>query len=129
MIEICYYDCEYCGKRFDNEEECRAHELQEKMNGFASDIKLYDNGYDEVSLTEIITDKKTFDQIFYVTIYSKEAGEALNNYIENELGYPFYNEAGHPHNFPCTIGFWEDNNWLNLTEEQKQLEEVFNHIS
>lgn len=129
MIEIRYYDCEYCGKRFDNEEECRAHELQEKMGGFASDIKLYDNGYDEVSLTEIMTDKRAFDQIFYVTIYSKEAGEALNDYIENELGYSFYNEAGRPTSFPCVLGFWRDECWQNLTEMQNDLDEVFNHVN
>lgn len=129
MIEHRYYECEHCGKRFEDEVECHTHELQEKMGSFINDFTLYNNTYDPIDPLNLMTDKRAFDEVFFAVIRNEEAGEALNDFIENELGYSFYSEAGRPHSFPCLLGFWQDNCWQNLSEMREDINEIFNHIS
>jgi len=129
MIEIRYYECEHCGKRFEDEGECHAHELQEKMGNLIDGFTLYNSTYNIINPTDLVANQRAFDEVFFAVIHNKEAGNALNDFIENELGYSFYSEAGEPHSFPCVLGFWQDECWQNLSEMRKDIDEVFNHIS
>ena len=129
MIEIRYYECELCGKRFENEEECQAHERLEKMGTFVDGFTLYDDLYQPISFKDLVAKEKFFEDVFYVTIQNEKAGNALNDYIENELGYSFYREAGTPMHYPCVIGFWQGDCWQNLTEIHSYIETVLDHVS
>ena len=128
MTEIHHYVCDYCGKIFDDEDDCHAHEIEERMGNLVDEIALYDELYQPIAFKDLISHKVRFDDIYYVIIQNKEAGEALNDFIENELGYSFYQETGMPTSYPCVLGFWQGDCWQNLTEMRDRIEAVFNHV-
>ena len=128
MTEIHHYVCDYCGKIFDDEDDCHAHEIEERMGNLVDEIALYDELYQPIAFKDLISHKVRFDDIYYVSIQNKEAGEALNDFIENELGYSFYQETGMPTSYPCVLGFWQGDCWQNLTEMRDRIEAVFNHV-
>ena len=129
MIEHRYYECEHCGKRFEDESECQAHERLEEMGQYLNGFAMYDSCYVPISFEDIAMDYNKFEKVYYVTIRDEEAGDALNEFIEEELGYQFFNEAGWPTSYPCVIGFWRDECWQNLTEMQNNINEILNHVN
>lgn len=129
MIEQHYYECEYCGKVFDEEGECRAHEIKERMGTLVDGFTLYDDLYQPISFNDLASGENSFNDVEYVVIQNKEAGNTLNDYIENELGYSFYSEAETPVNYPCVLGFWRGDCWQNLTEMYSEIETILNHVS
>ena len=129
MTEIHYYECDYCGEMFDDEGDCRAHEIKEKMGALADGFTLYDGLYQPISFTDLASGENNFDDVEYVVIQNKEAGDALNNYIENELGYSFYVETGTPVSYPCVLGFWRGECWQNLTEMYSEIGTILNYVS
>ena len=128
MTEIHHYVCDYCGKIFDDKDDCHAHEIEERMGNLVDEIALYDELYQPIAFKDLISHKVRFDDIYYVSIQNKEAGEALNDFIENELGYSFYGETGMPTSYPCVLGYWQGDCWQNLTEMRDRIEAVFNHV-
>lgn len=130
MIEIRYYECEHCGKRFEDEGECQAHERLEIMGQNLNDFAMYDSHYNRIDFKEIVKNYNKFDSVYYVAVNNEEAGDALNEFIEEEVGYQFYNEAGRPTSFPCVLGFWQGEEcWQNLTDLQNDLNEIFDHVN
>lgn len=128
MTEIHHYVCDYCGKTFDDEDDCYAHEFEEAMGALAKGFALYDKLYQPIAFKDLISHKAGFDDVCYVTIQNEEAGEALNDFIENELGYLFYGESGTPTSYPCVLGYWQGSCWMNLTETNDRIEAVLNHV-
>lgn len=128
MIKVRYYECEHCGKRFEDEGECRAHELEEEMGQHLNGFTLYDSLYNQVDFKEIAENFDKFNEVLYVAIQDEEAGDALNEFIEEEMGYQFYNEAGRPKTFPCVLGFWQGDCWQNLTAMRNDIDDILNHI-
>lgn len=124
MKEIHYYECGYCGKRFDDEDECRAHEIEEKMGSLVDGFALYDERYQPITFKNLVSREADFNDVFYVAIRNKEAGEALNNFVEKELGYSFYEDTGMPPSYPCGLGFLQNTGWTNLTEIRKSIDEI-----
>ena len=98
------------------------------MGTFVDEIALYDELYQPIAFKDLISHKARFDDIYYVSISNKEAGEALNDFIENELGYSFYQEARTPASYPCVLGYWQGECWQNLTEMRDRIEAVLNHV-
>lgn len=129
MIEIRYYECELCGKRFEDEGECQAHERLEKMGQYLNRFTLYDSLYNPIDFKELTEDYNRYNDVYYVVIRDEEAGDALNEFIEDEMGYQFYNEAGWPDSYPCVLGFWQGDCWQNLTAMRNDIDEVLSHIN
>lgn len=129
MIEHRYYVCEHCGKRFEDEEECQAHERLEEMGQYLNRFTLYDSLYNPIDFKEIAENYDRYDDVFYVAIQDGVAGDALNEFIEEEIGYQFYKEAGRPISYPCVIGFWQDECWQNLTAMRNGLDEILTHVN
>lgn len=129
MIEHRYYECEHCGKRFEDEGECQVHERLETMGQYLNDFTMYDSCYNLISFEEVAENFNEFSSVFYVVIRSKEAGDALNEFIEEEIGYQFYSEAGWPTSYPCVLGFWRDECWQNLTELRNDIDKILNHVN
>lgn len=129
MTEIHHYVCDYCGKIFDDEGDCHAHEIEERMGNLVDGFALYDELYQPIAFKDFLSHEARLDDIDYVTIQNKEAGEALNDFIENELGYSFYNEAGTPVSYPCVLGFWRGDCWQNLTEMYSEIGTIFSHVN
>lgn len=129
MIEHHYYECEHCGKTFNDEYVCRAHELEEKMGQCLNGFTLYDHLYNPIDFKDVAEDYDKFNKVFYVVIRDKEAGDTLNEFIEEEIGYQFYSEVGQIISYPCVLGFWRDECWQNLTEMRNDIDEVFNHVN
>ena len=129
MIEIGYYECELCGRRFEDESECQAHERLEKMEQYLDGFTLYDTLYNPINFKEVTEDCDRFNNVDYVVIRDEEAGDALNEFIEEEIGYQFYNEAGRPVSYPCVLGFWQGECWQNLTAMRNDIDEILNHVN
>ena len=56
MTKIEKYICEFCGKEFDNEEECHAHEIQEKFNRTYQSAVFFGCKFNEISVEDILLD-------------------------------------------------------------------------
>ena len=66
MKKIEKYICEFCGKEFDDEEECSAHEIQEKFYRTYQSTVFFGCKFNEISVEDILDGESNFDafQIF-----------------------------------------------------------------
>lgn len=77
MTEKTTYTCDYCGQVFDNEEDCIAHEKEERFKQYKDRVGFFDpNG--------ILTDD--IDECFTIWVADKEAFYYVNDLLSN-AGY------------------------------------------
>lgn len=115
MKEVHYFQCEHCGKKFDDEGECRRHELVEAVD--STKFQAYMG--DERELVAWPWDGYDFEHINAIRIENKEAWNFLDNYIRDELGYCSPMEyLDLPKKWPAALFNIDYNDgWINIEEE------------
>lgn len=118
MKEVHYFQCDYCGKTFTDEEECRKHELMESTD--STKFQAYE---EERKLVAWPWDSYDFEHINAIRIENEEAWEFLDDYIQHELGYcsPMqYLDT--PKKWPVVV-FNTDygDTWINIEEEYETM--------
>lgn len=112
MTEKTTYVCDICGKEFEDEESCLAHEKEEKHKEFENRIALFDND------GHWVKDDITF--AFTVWVADEEALDYVNELL-NESGYcdiPFDFDEEEVLN----IFYIDDNeNWRCLSDDVNKL--------
>lgn len=118
MKEVHYFQCEYCGKTFADEDECHKHELIEKAD--TAKFQAYTGEREPVAWPWGGYD---FEHINAIRVENEEAWVFLDNYIGQELGYCSPMECvSLPKKWPVAL-FYNDyaDTWINLEEEFKTI--------
>lgn len=131
MTEWSVYKCDYCGREFENEDDCRRHEwdcrYDDLMAGENNRLEIYNQaGYQ--MLFNSSTDP---DEIWAVHVNSYADAQFINDFFE-ENGYekPIKIING-VFNSPGLHYFCEDGygNWKYWTEELEKLDEIKHKFS
>ena len=122
MIEKHIYQCEVCGKEFNDEEDCRKHEMEHTASFIKNAVVMMDNGGEVLPLDDIRT---AIERAYAIYVGCNEAAKMLWELFEDE-GYctPIENIRT-PILYPAFFVYDQDNySWLYLND----LEEEYNRL-
>lgn len=83
MIEKHIYQCEVCGKEFNDEEDCRKHEMEHTTSFIKNAVVMMDNGGEVLPLDDIRT---AIDNCYAIYVGCNEVAKMLWELFEDE-GY------------------------------------------
>ena len=83
MIEKHIYQCEVCGKTFDDEDDCRKHEMEHTASFIKNAVVMMDNGGEVLPLDDIRT---AIERAYAIYVGCKEAADILWKMFDDE-GY------------------------------------------
>lgn len=117
MKEIHYYECEYCGKHFEDEDECRIHELLEKTDTSKFRAYHYLNG----ELIPWPWGASEYERMNALWVADEKSWDFLDNYIQHELGYSSPMEGlPTPTKWPVAVFNSDSDTWVNVEEAYEQ---------
>ena len=122
MIEKHIYQCEVCGKEFNDEEDCRKHEMEHTASFIKNAVVMMDKGGGILPLDDIRT---AIDKCHAIYVGCNEAAKMLWELFEDE-GYctPIENIRT-PVLYPAFFVYDQDSyGWLYLND----LEEEYNRL-
>lgn len=122
MTEILTYRCDVCGKEFNNEEDCRKHEMEHNAAKLKGAVVMMDDGGEVLPLDNIDT---AIERAYAIYVGCKEAADILWEMFNDE-GYctPIENIRT-PVLYPAFFIYDKDNyHWLYLND----LEEEYNRL-
>ena len=122
MTEIYTYRCDICGKTFDDEYECREHEMKHKAAKLKDAVVMMDDGGDVLPLDDIRT---AIDRCHTIYVGCKEAADILWEMFDDE-GYSAPIESIEtPIQYPAFFTYDQDKYcWLYM----RDLEEEYNRL-
>ena len=95
MTKIEKYICEFCGKEFDDEAECSAHEIQEKFYRTYQSTVFFGCKFNEISVEDILNGVSNIDafQVFeenqlYISLILEE-GQCDGNLLSKIIFFMF----------------------------------------
>ena len=83
MIEKHIYQCEVCGKEFNDEEDCRKHEMEHTASFIKNAVVMMDNGGEVLPLDDIRT---AIERAYAIYVGCEEATDILWEMFKDE-GY------------------------------------------
>ena len=122
MIEKHIYQCEVCGKEFNDEEDCREHEMEHTASFIKNAVVMMDNGGEVLPLDDICA---AIEKSYAIYVGCNEAAKMLWELFEDE-GYcaPIENIRT-PVLYPAFFIYDQDDyRWLYLND----LEEEYNRL-
>lgn len=122
MIEKHIYQCEVCGKEFNDEEDCRKHEMEHTASFIKNAVVMMNNGGEVLPLDDIRT---AIDNCYAIYVGCNEAAKMLWELFEDE-GYttPIENIRT-PVLYPAFFIYDQDDyRWLYFND----LEEEYNRL-
>ena len=122
MIEKHIYQCEVCGKEFNDEEDCRKHEMEHTASIIKNAVAMMDKGGEVLPLDDIRT---AIEKSYAIYVGCNEAAKMLWELFEDE-GYetPIENIRT-PVLYPAFFIYDQDDyRWLYLND----LEEEYNRL-
>lgn len=122
MIEKHIYQCEVCGKEFNDEEDCRKHEMEHNATKLKGAVVMMDSREKVLPLDDIRT---AIDRCHTIYVGCKEAADILWGLFEDEGYSPPIRDIVTPVLYPAFFIYDKDNFcWLYLND----LEEEYNHL-
>ena len=118
MIEKHFYQCEVCGKEFDDDEDCRKHEMEHTTSFIKNAVVMMDNGGEVLPLDDIRT---AIDKCHTIYVGCNEVAKMLWELFEDE-GYvaPIENIRT-PVLYPAFFVYDQDNYyWLYFNDLEKE---------
>lgn len=82
MTKIEKYVCEFCGKEFDNEAECRKHELQEQFTRTYQSTVLFDYRLNKISVKDVLEHLVVIEAF---QIFEKDEIPLVKNYLKKQV--------------------------------------------
>ena len=122
MIEKRIYQCEVCGKTFDDYDDCYKHEMEHKATRLKTSVVMMDNGGEVLPLDDIRT---AIERAYAIYVGCKEVADILWELFKDE-GYetPIENIRT-PVLYPAFFIYDQDDYcWLYLND----LEEKYNRL-
>ena len=123
MTKIEKYICEFCGKEFDDETECSAHEIQEKFYRTYQSTVFFGCKFNEISVEDILNGVSNIDafQVF------EENEIPLIKELFKEMGLcsPWEYEGGElPERTGLYVWDYEHDRWLMPAKVIEEMNEV-----
>ena len=122
MTEIYTYRCDICGKTFDDEYECREHEMEHNAAKLKDAVVMMDSQEKVLPFDNIHT---AIERTYAIYVGCKEAADILWEMFEDEGYNPPIRDIVTPVLYPAFFVYDQDDyRWLYLND----LEEEYNHL-
>ena len=122
MIEKHIYQCEVCGKEFNDEEDCRKHEMEHNAAKLKGAVVMMDDGGEVLPLDDIRT---AIDNCYAIYVGCNEVAKMLWELFEGEGYTTPIEDIRTPVLYPAFFIYDQDNyHWLYLND----LEEEYNRL-
>ena len=122
MIEKHIYQCEVCGKEFNDEEDCRKHEMEHNAAKLKGAVVMMDDGGEVLPLDDIHT---AIERAYAIYVGCKEAADILWELFGDEGYTTPIEDIRTPVLYPAFFIYDQDNyHWLYLND----LEEEYNRL-
>ena len=122
MIEKHIYQCEVCGKEFNDEEDCRYHEMEHTASFIKKAVVMMDNGGEVLPLDDI---RIAIDNCYAIYVGCNEVAKMLWELFEGEGYTTPIEDIRTPVLYPAFFIYDQDNyHWLYLND----LEEEYNRL-
>lgn len=122
MIEKHIYQCEVCGKEFDDYEDCRKHEMEHTASFIKNAVVMMDNGGEVLPLDDIRT---AIDKCHTIYVGCNEAAKMLWELFEDEGYNSPIGDIVTPVLYPAFFIYDQDDyRWLYM----RDLEEEYNRL-
>ena len=122
MIEKHIYQCEVCGKEFNDEEDCRRHEMEHTASFIKNAVVMMNNGGEVLPLDDIRT---AIDKCHTIYVGCNEAAKMLWELFEDEGYATPIEDIRTPVLYPAFFIYDQDNyHWLYFND----LEEEYNRL-
>lgn len=119
MIERYIYQCEVCGKEFNDEEDCRKHEIEHITAKLKGAVVMMDSLGEALPLDDIHTAVERADAIY---VGCKEVADILWELFEEDGYYSPITDIDTPIQYPAFFTY--DARWRYL----RDLEEEYNRL-
>ena len=122
MTEKHIYQCEVCGKEFNDEENCRKHEMEHNAAKLKGAVVMMDDGGEVLPLDDIRT---AIERTYAIYVGCNEAAKMLWELFEDEGYTTPIEDIRTPVLYPAFFIYDQDNyHWLYLND----LEEEYNRL-
>ena len=122
MIEKHIYQCEVCGKEFNDEEDCRRHEMEHTASFIKNAVVMMNNGGEVLPLDDIRT---AIDNCYAIYVGCNEAAKILWELFEDEGYTTPIEDIRTPVLYPAFFIYDQDDyRWLYFND----LEEEYNRL-
>lgn len=122
MIEKHIYQCEVCGKEFNDEEDCRKHEMEHNAAKLKGAVVMMDDGGEVLPLDDIHT---AIERTYAIYVGCKEAADILWELFGDEGYTTPIEDIRTPVLYPAFFIYDQDNyHWLYFND----LEEKYNRL-
>lgn len=122
MIEKHIYQCEVCGKEFNDEEDCRKHEMEHNAAKLKGAVVMMDDGGEVLPLDDIHT---AIERAYAIYVGCKEAADILWELFGDEGYTTPIEDIRTPVLYPAFFIYDQDNyHWLYFND----LEEEYNRL-
>ena len=123
MTEIHTYRCDVCGQTFDDEDDCRKHEMGHTISFIKNAVIMMDNGGEVLPLDDIHT---AIDKCHTIYVGCNEAAKMLWELFEDESYRTPIEDTVTPVLYPAFFIYDQDNyHWVYFND----LEEEYNRLS
>lgn len=123
MKKIEKYICEFCGKEFDDETECSAHEIQEKFNRTYQSTVFFGCKFNEISVEDILDGESNIDA--FQVFEENEIPLIKELFKETGLCSPWEYEGGElPERTGLYVWDYERDRWLMPAKVIEEMNEV-----
>ena len=122
MIEKHIYQCEVCGKEFDDEDDCRKHEMEHTASFIKNAVVIMDDGGEVLPLDDICT---AIEKSYAIYVGCNEAAKKLWKIFDDEGYATPIGDIETPILYPAFFIYDQDScRWLYLND----LEEEYNRL-
>lgn len=122
MTEIHTYRCDVCGKDFDDEDDCRKHEMEHKTTKLKNAVVIMDDDGEILSLDDMHT---AIEKSYAIYVECKEAADILWELFDEEGYCSPIADINTPIQYPAFFPY--NSHWRymnNLEEEYNRLLEL-----
>ena len=122
MTEIHTYRCDICGKTFDDEDDCRKHEMEHNVAKLKGAVVMMDSRRKVLPLDDIHT---AIERAYAIYVGCKEAADVLWEMFDDKGYTAPIEDIRTPVLYPAFFIYDKDNyQWLYLND----LEEEYNRL-
>lgn len=119
MTEIHTYRCDICGKTFDDEDDCRKHEIEHNVAKLKGEVVMMDSRGEILSLDDI---HNAIEQSFAIYVKCKDAADILWKMFEEDSYFSPISDINTPIQYPAFFTY--DDHWRYM----RDFEEEYNRL-